>query len=541
MGGSTEQVQSHSTLKDFLASIAAIRGDLSNITAPPFVLDSKSVVELPAFWAERPAFFVAPNSSSDPAERALLVLKWFLISLKNQQYAGRSVDDGVKKPLNAFLGECFLAKWEDAGSGETVLVSEQVSHHPPVTACRLWNEKHGVYAEGFTRQEITFALDSISIKQTGHALLTLKKHEDETYLIPLPDVKVKGILSGLSGTYPELQGTYTIPSTSGHYSVIEFSGKSLLGSSTKHEFVAKVYAPGKTEEEPLYTVKGHWHESFTIYKGTDTSESAGVETLTLKSLPTTPLKLVEESADAQDPWESRRAWKGVREALAKGDMSGTVKAKSALEQGQREMRKDEDRTGKKWQPLFFQRKEEDPVASSLYKSILKDLKPEATVAIWKFDEDLWKSGLKKPFHGNLTPDNKNGANTNGTDGGKPRVNQLLVNNLAGSGDYDDDLASPASFKTAHEFPTPPVATNGGLAPPVTKKVAPPVTPVRQSIEPASNGGLTPSSASVSPSTRLGKRAKAKESIGKFRHSLSSGFSKLGSSPARSDTDSVKKA
>lgn len=543
MGGSTEQAaQSHSTLKDFLASIAAIRGDLSNITAPPFVLDTKSVVELPAFWAERPAFFVAPASSSDPAERALLVLKWFLISLKNQQYAGRSGDDGVKKPLNAFLGECFLAKWEDPGSGETVLVSEQVSHHPPVTACRLWNEKHGVYAEGFTRQEITLALDSISIKQTGHALLTLKKHDDETYLIPLPDVKVKGILSGLSGTYPELEGTYTIPSTTGHYSVIEFSGKSILGSSTKHEFVARVYAPGKTEEEPLYTVKGHWHDSFTIYNGTDTSESAGVETLTLKSLPTLPLKLYEESFDAQDPWESRRAWKGVREALAKGDMSGTVKAKSALEQGQREMRKDEERSGKKWQPLFFQRQNEDPVASSLYKSILKDLKPEATVAIWKFDEDLWKSGVKRPFHGNLTPDNKNG-----TDGGKPRVNQLLVNNLSGAGDYDDDLASPASFKTAHEFPTPSVATNGsGPAQPATKKAAglapaQPVTPARQSIEPASNGGLTPSSASVSPSTRLGKRAKAKESIGKFRHSLSSGFSKLGSSPARSDTDSVKKA
>ncbi|KAJ4422925.1 hypothetical protein N0V82_002452 [Gnomoniopsis sp. IMI 355080] len=540
MSGSAEEAQkSHSTLKDFLASIVAIRGDLSNITAPPFVLDSKSVVELPAFWAERPAFFVAPAAHSDPAERALSVLKWFLVCLKNQQYAGRSEEEGVKKPLNAFLGECFLAKWED-DCGETVLVSEQVSHHPPVTACRLWNEKHGVSAEGFTRQEITFALDSISIKQTGHALLTLKNHNDETYLIPLPDVKVKGILSGLSGTYPELDGTYTIPSTSGYYSVIDFSGKSLLGSSSKHELVAKVYAPGKPEAEPLYTIKGHWHDTFTIYKGTDTSESAVRETLTLKDLPTVPLKLLEADLDAQDPWESRRAWKDVREALARGDMSGTTKAKSVVEQGQRDMRKEEERTGEQWHPHFFQQQAEDPVASGLYRSILKELKPEATVAIWKFDEKIWEAGVKRPFHGHLTPDNKNGVRDE-----KPRANNLRISNLSGAGDGDDDLASPASFKTAHEFPTPQPATavNGPSQPPakIAAAVAQPVTPVRQSIEPATNGGLTPSSASVSPSTRRGKRAKAKESIGKFRHSLSSGFSKLGSSPARSDSDSIKKA
>src|SRR5690348_2512324 len=97
----------------FSKSIATIRGDLSNVTAPPFVLDTKSAVELPAFWAERPSVFVAPAASEDPAERALLVLKWFLASLRNQQYGGRSESEGVKKPINAFLGELFLAKWED--------------------------------------------------------------------------------------------------------------------------------------------------------------------------------------------------------------------------------------------------------------------------------------------------------------------------------------------------------------------------------------------------------------------------------------------
>ena len=56
------------------------------------------------------------------------MLKWFLAALKQQQYAGRYEKDGVKKPLNAFLGELFLASFEpDAGAkGTTKLISEQV-------------------------------------------------------------------------------------------------------------------------------------------------------------------------------------------------------------------------------------------------------------------------------------------------------------------------------------------------------------------------------------------------------------------------------
>ena len=47
------------------------------------------------------------------------------------------------KPLNPFLGELFIGKWEDE-AGTTNLVAEQVSHHPPATACNIWNDKHGV-------------------------------------------------------------------------------------------------------------------------------------------------------------------------------------------------------------------------------------------------------------------------------------------------------------------------------------------------------------------------------------------------------------
>lgn len=534
-GDGSKPQQSSSSLKDFLASIASIKGDLSNITAPPFVLDTKSVVELPAFWAERPSLFVAPAASPDPAKRALLVLRWFLSSLKNQQYGGRSEQEGVRKPLNAFLGELFLARWDD-GSGETTLVAEQVSHHPPVTACRVWNQQHGVYAEGFTRQEITLGLGNVTVRQMGHALLTLRGHDDETYLIPLPDVKVKGLLSGLAGTYPELEGTYTIPCTSGYYSVVEFSGRSLLSSGAKNGVSARIFGPGRhgtAGHEPLYTVAGHWNESFTIYNGAEPSKEASIETITIQDLPTTPLKLLDEDPEAQDVWESRRAWKAVREALERRDMTGTAEAKSVIEQGQRAMRKDEAREAREWETLFFRPEKEDKLATELHRSILKELRPEDTVALWKFNQELWDSGIQKPFRGQLSPDNEKGPAK-----GPVGVASISAGRCRVSSELDNAaLASPASFKTAPEYSTTPNGSEPQREPPridtTPEKHNTPMATARQSVE-QSSGGLAPSTASVSPSTR-GKRQRARDSVGKFRKSLSSGLSKIGS-PVRSSGD-----
>jgi oxysterol-binding protein-related protein 9/10/11 len=351
-----------------------------------------------------------------------LVLRWFISSLRNQQYAGRKPEAGVKKPLNAFLGEVFIAKWEDE-AGTTRLVSEQVSHHPPVTACRVWNDDHGVYAEGFTRQEITFS-GTINIKQIGRATLRLSKHDDETYLIPLPNVKVSGIFTGTP--YPELGGTYRIPSTNGYFSTIDFSGKSIFSSSSKkHTFVAKLYKEGE-EDRPLYTLSGNWDTEFTIH---DVQEDKAIETFNIVKAKSTPITT--DPLDAQDPWETRLAWRGVREALEMGDMQGTSDAKSKLESGQRAMRKQDGDDGRSFPRVFFHDAGGDQVATSLAKRIGESINPRDTEGIWLFNLDAWNKGIQKPYHGDLQPDNARSKNSlretemNGAAmGGAHKVNEV---------------------------------------------------------------------------------------------------------------------
>lgn len=340
---------------------------------------------------------MAPALEEDEQKRALLVLKWFLGSLRNQQYAGRKEEEGVKKPLNAFLGEMFLGSWKDE-SGETRLISEQVSHHPPVTACYLWNDKHGIRAEGFTQQEITFS-GSVSIKQKGYAILHIDKFSED-YLIPVPNVKVKGILSG--NPYPELVSSYSIISSTGIVSEIKFEGKSMLGlgGGSKNSFEARVYRTSAPRDD-LYTVKGSWNGQFSIYSG---QSGAEIELLDVGSQKSVPVTVADRSQ--QDPWESRRAWSDVIAALQQGDMKGTTDAKSIVEQGQRQMRRDEEARGEQWQRLFFRRQNSDPVFEKLYTVDKKSFTVDAEGGgIWKIDSGAI-ANVEKPYHGNLLPTNQ---------------------------------------------------------------------------------------------------------------------------------------
>ncbi|OAL03901.1 Oxysterol-binding protein [Phaeosphaeriaceae sp. SRC1lsM3a] len=389
-----------SALKDFLGSVATVSGDLSNITAPPFVLGENSTVEIPQYWADHPTLFTAQGSEESAEQRALSVLKYFIGTLRNQQYSGRKEKDGVKKPLNAFLGELFLGHWKNEEIGETRLVAEQVSHHPPVTCCYLWNDKHGVRAQGFTQQEITFS-GNVNIKQKGYALLHLDRF-DEDYLIPVPNIKVKGLLSGTP--YPELAGAYSLISSNGYISHLSFTGKSFFGTGQKNGLEAKLYHADRPNET-LYTVKGAWNGKLTFH---DARSGEEVDTFDVNDLTSADIE-TEHLAD-QDPWESRKAWGEVISALHSGDMKRVADAKSRLEEGQRKMRADEEARGEQWKTTFFQRVDSDPVFDRLSDFDPGSSVVDAASGFWKIDREAIKN-TKRPFHGDLLPTNERLGNS----------------------------------------------------------------------------------------------------------------------------------
>ncbi|KAG7008892.1 hypothetical protein G7Y79_00004g014760 [Physcia stellaris] len=238
--------------------LTTIKGDLSSTLSPPFLLAPKSMTELPTCWIERPSLFAAPALEPDPARRALLVLKWFVVSLRALLYVGEGSKLGMKKPLNPFLGEVCVGCCVDEGA-RVALVVEQVSHHPPVGACYFWDEEHGIQCEGFSKVQMTFN-GSINVKQVGRSVLHIDKY-DEYYSIPILDAKVVGFFSG--HLYPELAGKYSIVSSSGYISEMEFCGKGFW-TGEKNSVSAKVYHRDTGPELPLYTLSGQWSSKFEI-------------------------------------------------------------------------------------------------------------------------------------------------------------------------------------------------------------------------------------------------------------------------------------
>ncbi|RAL59443.1 hypothetical protein DID88_006817 [Monilinia fructigena] len=274
----------------FIKSVATFKGDLSTLTAPPFLLSPQSIVEFPTYWAEHPSF----------------TLKW--------QHSTRD-ENGKKKgmkPLNPFLGECFMGSWEDdgKGTGRTELVAEQVSHHPPATAYNIWNDKHGVQLQGTIVPQSYFS-STVHIERHGYSLLTLSQH-NETHLITMPPIHIIGLMSG--SLSPELSGWI---------------------SGTPNTFTAIIYRDG-CESTPICKAGGQWSGEFNVK---DMRSGKDILQFNANSLKRKPLTV--RPIEQQKEYESRRAWRYVTQAIHENDIFRIGKEKGRIENEQREMRKKE--------------------------------------------------------------------------------------------------------------------------------------------------------------------------------------------------------
>lgn len=401
--------------------LATVRGDLSNITAPPFILAPQSLAEFPAYWGEHPALFAAAAQETLPERRTLLILKFYLASLQRQYYVGRAVKDGLKKPLNPFLGELFFGEYKDpAGKARVKIISEQVSHHPPTTACYLSDEENKIWvstsltasgpwalctslsdantaqAEAYSTQSTALSGASILIRQSGHALLTVGKY-DETYLLPLPDVWARGVMSGVP--YPELNGTYKIVSSSGYTAEMRFSGKRFWQTG-RNMFEAAVYKTDDDDKRDIFVLSGSWSDSFTIRD----ADGNTLETYEVEDPKNAPAPLTIEPLHKQHPWESRRAWAPVIESLRNGDVAKVLAEKSKLENAQREMRRKEKAEGRTWKAAFFSQHDDDQLDGGAFDELtrsLNDCDVERLLGsngCWRFDKHKarrwWDGGEK---------------------------------------------------------------------------------------------------------------------------------------------------
>ncbi|KAL3232205.1 Uncharacterized protein RNJ44_04121 [Nakaseomyces bracarensis] len=425
---------SSSAWTSFLKSVSTFNGDLSSLSAPPFILSPVSLTEFSQYWAEHPDLFlepsfineknfkehcaVDPKVDSPEMARMLSVTKWFISTLKSQYCSRDETMGSEKKPLNPFLGELFVGKWENKEHpdfGETVLLSEQVSHHPPVTAYTIFNDKNKVKLQGYNQVKAGFTKTlMLSVKQFGHTLLEVNK---ESYLVTPPPLHIEGIL--MAAPFVELEGKSYLQSSTGLLCVVEFSGRGYF-SGKKNSFKARIFksaADSADKNKAIYTIQGQWSGTSKISKlnpATGAQEEIGLF-YEADKVATEHLKV--KSIEDQHPLESRKAWKDVAEAITTGDMDKITKTKTELEQKQRDLRKEEEAKGICWERRWFKDfdysetpskdylvPQKDDLFLSLAKTMNLSIKnvPSGTIvgdkedkkenlqAIhWRFDRKLW--------------------------------------------------------------------------------------------------------------------------------------------------------
>ncbi|GAA5839187.1 hypothetical protein JCM9279_002621 [Rhodotorula babjevae] len=356
----------------FLKSLAGATGDLSSLTAPSWILAPFSLTEFPSYWGEPKDMFAAIADGKTPEERQLLVTRWFLSTLSGQFTRREKETGSEKKPFNPFLGEQFLGSWDN---GELVLNVEQVSHHPPITAYSLENKKKGISLEGNCAQKTSFSARMISVKQVGHGLLRVKLADGttETYLITLPKLKIEGLWTGKP--YVELTETSYIQGSHGLTSTIKYAGAGWV-SGTAHSHTTTVTAgPGG---HTLYTLTGTWTGETKFHKPSKDGKEGQV--FLDASADGMREKVTVRPVAEQNEFESRRAWKQVADGILSGDYDAASQAKSALENAERQRRKDEQASGATFELRLFDKVPNDPEYKRLAHAL--KFKPD--------DEDSWK-------------------------------------------------------------------------------------------------------------------------------------------------------
>ncbi|KAJ0384169.1 hypothetical protein COL922a_008964 [Colletotrichum nupharicola] len=411
-----EETQSDgSKLKTFIGILKKFIG-VADLAAVRFSLPSQLLEPTPnlEYWTylDAPNAFVAIGTSDEPLDRMLEVCRfWFTKDLKYAK--GKPC-----KPYNSCLGEFFRCNWETennapkinttalkTGSGTTssssslksakgdknasavslsvpplgaqtpdskpVLVSyltEQTSHHPPVSAFTISCPERGLSARGFDQITAKFTGTSIRVLPGEHNLgifVTLDNRDGETYRLTHPAAHLGGILRGTLTVSVSEMAYITCPQTK-LKTILNYVEAGWLGRSTNRvegiifrydpENDDKVNIKDVPEADIVARLGGPWREKVTFTLGPEPMDSHPPEArYTIIDLgPLNVAPKVIPPAEKQLPNESIQLWSGVTEAIHAKQFSKATTVKVELEENQREKARERERTGEVFKPVFFE-------------------------------------------------------------------------------------------------------------------------------------------------------------------------------------------
>lgn len=379
-----------SKLKTFLLILKKFIG-VSDIAAQRFSLPAQLMEPVPnlEYWnyLDRPETFAAIGDSDDDLERMLACLRfWFTKDLKY-------VKGKPCKPYNSTLGEFFRSSWKveeiplpssgdppktngaitngvpkQTGNARKVsYLTEQTSHHPPVSAFIYKCFETGVVARGYDQLSAKFTGTSIRVTPGPHnsgIFITLEKRDNEEYHLSHPAAYLCGFLRG--NLYVSVADSCSIScAKTGIKVLLNYLEEGYFGK-TQNKVEGVIFrcdvATDKTQnikdvpdKDIVGRVEGNWKDKVYYTLGSKASKKVSdddkVLLIDLNPLEQTPK--ICPPMEEQLPNESRKFWNQVTETIYAKQYSTATALKQQLEETQRQKANHRKEKEKRWQPRYF--------------------------------------------------------------------------------------------------------------------------------------------------------------------------------------------
>ncbi|CAB1336528.1 unnamed protein product [Coregonus sp. 'balchen'] len=319
--------------------------ELSKITMPIVFNEPLSFLQRMSEYMEHTYLIHKACTLSDSIDRMQVVAAFAVSSVASQW-------DRTGKPFNPLLGETYELTREDEGYR---LISEQVSHHPPISAFHAQSLKQEFEFHGSIYPKLKFWGKSVEAEPKGTMTLELLKHK-EAYTWTNPLCCVHNIIMGK--LWIEQYGTVEIVNhNTGDKCVLNFKPCGMFGKDL-HKVEGYIQDKSKKKRRVLY---GKWTECMysvepKVYEANKKkAEKGNVKknkpmynftsfTMTLNELEPGMERLLA-------PTDCRRR-PDVR-AMENGDLDTASVEKDRLEEKQRAARKERSKDEEEWSTRWF--------------------------------------------------------------------------------------------------------------------------------------------------------------------------------------------
>ncbi|KAK2747304.1 hypothetical protein FQN57_002202 [Myotisia sp. PD_48] len=377
LAATMEKPDESSKLRSFVVILRKFIG-VPDIATARFSLPAQLLEPIPnlEFWnyLDRPESFISIGKSDDELGRMFEVLRfWFTKDLKY-------VKGKPCKPYNSVLGEFFRCNWEIEDVDQPILgtrrgslstteakekvkvsyLTEQTSHHPPVSAFYVDCPARGISARGFDQISAKFTGTGVRISPGHHNLgifVNLSRWDNEEYQLTHPAAHVGGLLRGTLSVTVSDTCYITCPKTR-IKAILQYHENGWLGKP--HHKVSGIifrYDPEddtitKSKDVPdddiLAEIQGCWHGQ--IYY---TLRGSSEQELLIDVTPLFPGEKCVPPPEQQLYYESRRLWSDITEAIHSRQYPLATHLKHELEESQRQKAAIRMEKCEKWKPRFF--------------------------------------------------------------------------------------------------------------------------------------------------------------------------------------------